>query len=384
MLFICFSQWFPAVLVTAMNGNTVQQTTSTALSVAPPCGWREFCELHASSTARELAQHYRHFIKERPVQDVVPPENFSKQFSALFQHHFSCEVAKDAETPLRPPPLLPMTSRLRITSFSGVLDYRETVRPGASPLVAAFAPKPDAVGIPREQEQLQRCSPTDTTRRTRPHSQEDEHPERRTGSERYMHPAFPFPSRSEVTHISVRRIRESVCQLFKKSPQLDESSSGYPRDDSLQVGGPSATVECTSQTPPQTVQVTAHRTSKKVALWERWNPLRTVRRRQETGSVCKEGQLRYLEVDDTISDTPPHWLRCRLQVRRTNDHTASERYQLELYDPPKVRRPVENLIHFSRVTTVMCLFFSPNLLIVSLRVCSCFWLTVTWYIGQIF
>lgn len=356
-----------------MNGNTVQQTTSTALSIAPPCGWREFCELHASTTARELAQHYRRFIKERPVQDVVPPENFSKQFSALFQHHFSCEVAKDAETPLRPPPLLPMTSRLRITSFSGVLDYRETVRPGATPLVAAFAPKPDAIGIPREQEQLLRCSPTDTTRRPRPRSQEDEHPERRPGSERYTHPAFPFPSRSEVTHISVRRIRESVCQLFKKSPQLDESSSGCPRDDSLQVGRPSATVECTSQTPPQTVQVNAHRTSKKVALWERWNPLRTVRRRPETGSVCKEGQLRYLEVDDTISDTPPHWLRCRLQVRRTNDHTASERYQLELYDPPKVRRPVENLMHFSRVTTVMCFcFFPPNLLIVSLRVCSCF------------
>uniref|UniRef100_A0A671QSB8 SH2B adapter protein 3-like n=1 Tax=Sinocyclocheilus anshuiensis TaxID=1608454 RepID=A0A671QSB8_9TELE len=188
-----------------MNGNTVQQTTSTASSVAPPCGWREFCELHASTTARELAQHYRRFVREWPVQDVVPPESFSKQFSALFQHHFSCEV-----------------------------------------------------------EQLLRCSPN--------------------------------------------------------SPQTDE---------------PSATVECTSQTPPQTVQVPAHCTSQKGARWERWNLLRTMRQRQETGSVCKEGQLRYLEVDDTISDTPPLWLRCHLQVRRINEHTASEKYQLELYDPPK-------------------------------------------------
>ncbi|KAK9975254.1 hypothetical protein ABG768_023307 [Culter alburnus] len=338
-----------------MNGNTVQQTTSTAPSVSPPCGWREFCELHASTTARELAQHYRRFIKERPVQDVVPPESFSKQFSALFQHHFSCEVAKDAEPTLRPPPpppLLPMTGRLRITSFSGVLDYRETVRPGVAPLVAVFAPKPDASSIPREQEQLQRCSPTDTTRRTRPHSQEDEHPEQRTGSERYTPPAFPFPSRSEVTHISFRRIRETVCQVFKKSPQLDESSSGYPRDDSVQVGGPSATVECTSQTPPQTAQVPAHRTSKTAMLWERWNPLRTVRRRQETGSICKEGQLRYLEVDDTISDTPPHWLRCRLQVRRTNDHTASERYQLELYDPPKDYKTPKLTVHCSDIKEI--------------------------------
>ncbi|XP_016387346.1 SH2B adapter protein 3-like [Sinocyclocheilus rhinocerous] len=319
-----------------MNGNTVQQTTGTAPFVAPPCGWREFCELHASSTARELAQHYRRFVRERPVQDVVPPESFSKQFSALFQHHFSSEVAKDAEPAPRlppPPPLLPMTARLRITSFSGVLDYRETVRPGVTPLVAVLAPKPDAAGVPREQEQLLRYSPANTTHRTRHHSQEDEHPERRTESEQYSPPLFPFPSRSDVTHFSVRGIRESICRLFKKSPQLDESSSGFPREDSIK--GPSATVECTPQTPPQTVQVPAHRTSQKGAWWERWNPLRTVRRRQETGSVCKEGQLRYLEVDDTISDTPPHWLRCRLQVRRINEQTTSERYQLELYDPPK-------------------------------------------------
>uniref|UniRef100_A0A671QQJ1 SH2B adapter protein 3-like n=1 Tax=Sinocyclocheilus anshuiensis TaxID=1608454 RepID=A0A671QQJ1_9TELE len=321
-----------------MNGNTVQQTTSTASSVAPPCGWREFCELHASTTARELAQHYRRFVREWPVQDVVPPESFSKQFSALFQHHFSCEVAKDAEPALRPPPpppLLPMTGRLRITSFSGVLDYRETMRPGVTPLVAVLTPKPDAAGVPREQEQLLRCSPADTTRRTRHHSQEDEHLEQRTGSERYSPPLFSFPSRSDVTNFSIRGFRESVCRFFKNSPQTDEPSGGCPRDDSIKGGGPSATVECTSQTPPQTVQVPAHCTSQKGARWERWNLLRTMRQRQETGSVCKEGQLRYLEVDDTISDTPPLWLRCHLQVRRINEHTASEKYQLELYDPPK-------------------------------------------------
>uniref|UniRef100_A0A8C2H4Y0 SH2B adaptor protein 3 n=1 Tax=Cyprinus carpio TaxID=7962 RepID=A0A8C2H4Y0_CYPCA len=321
-----------------MNGNTFQQTTSTAPSVAPPCGWREFCELHASTTARELAQHYRRFVRERSVQDVVPPESFSEQFSALFQHHFSCEVAKDAEPtlwPPPPPPLLPMTGRLRITSFSGVLDYRETARPGVTPLVAVLAPKPDAAGIPREQEQLLRCSPADTTRRTRHHSQEDEHLEQRTGSERYSPTLFSFPSRSDVTNFSVRGFRERVCRFFKISPQTDEPSGGCQRADSIKGGRPSMTVECTSQTPPQTVQVPAHRTSQKGARWERWNLLRTVRRKQETGSVCKEGQLRYLEVDDTISDTPPHWLRCHLQVRRINEHNASERYQLELYDPPK-------------------------------------------------
>ncbi|XP_017211718.2 SH2B adapter protein 3 isoform X1 [Danio rerio] len=334
-----------------MNGNTVQQTTSTAPFVAPPCGWREFCELHASTTARELAQHYRRFVRERPVQDVVPPDSFSKQFSALFQHHFSCEVAKNAELSLRPPPpppLLPMTSRLRITSFSGVLDYRETVRP--APLVAILASKPDASGVPREQEQLLRCSPPDTTHRTRNHSQENERSDFRTGSEGYSPTACDFPSRNDVTHISVSRIRESVCRLFKKSPQLGESSSCCPRDELIPSGGPPVSVECTPHSPP--VQVPTNRTSQRAALWERWNPWRTVRRRQEFGSVCKEGQLRYLEVDDTISDTAPQWQRCRLQVRRTNEHSASQRYLLELYDPPKDYRMPKISVHCSDIKEI--------------------------------
>lgn len=313
-----------------MNGNAVQQTTSIAPSIAPPCGWREFCELHASTTARELAQHYRRFIREQPVQNVVPPESFSKQFSALFQHHFSCEVAKDAEPAPRQPlqnPLPPMTGRLRITSFSGVLDYRETLCPGAAPLVAVLAPKPDAGGVAREQEHLLRCSPADTTRRSTHLSQEDEPPERRNTP----------PVCNDVTHISVSRIKDSVYRLFKKSPPLVESLSSCPRDESVQGGGPSVTIENNGQPSPQTVQGPAHRFSQWSMLRERWSLFHTVRRRQETGSVCKEGLLRYLEVDDSISDTPPQWLRCRLLVRRTNEHTASERYQLELYDPPKVR-----------------------------------------------
>ncbi|KAA0716821.1 SH2B adapter protein 3 [Triplophysa tibetana] len=311
-----------------MNGNTVKQTTSTAPSIAPPCGWREFCELHASTTARELAQHYRRFIREQPVQNVVPPESFSKQFSTLFQHHFSCEVAKDAEPAPRQPlqnPLPPMTGRLRITSFSGVLDYRETLRPGAAPLVAVLAPKPDAGGVAREQEHLLRCSPADTTRRSTHLSQEDETLERQNTA----------PVRNDVTHISYSRIKDSVSRLFKKSPPLGESLSSCPRDESVQGVGPSAIVENNGQPSPQTIQGPAHRFSQWSVLRERWSLFRTVRRRQETGIVCKEGLLRYLDVDDSISDTPPQWLRCRLLVRRTNEHTASERYQLELYDPPK-------------------------------------------------
>ncbi|KAM8865474.1 SH2B adapter protein 3 isoform 2-T2 [Synchiropus picturatus] len=82
-----------------MNGNTIHPANTTSTSAggtgvaAPPSGWREFCELHAIATARELAGHYRNFAREHPQHDVLPPETFSKQFTNLFQQHFCCEAS---------------------------------------------------------------------------------------------------------------------------------------------------------------------------------------------------------------------------------------------------------------------------------------------------
>ncbi|XP_035382083.1 SH2B adapter protein 3 [Electrophorus electricus] len=316
-----------------MNGNTIQQpASSSALPIAPPYGWTEFCELHASATARELAQQYLCFARAHHPHDVVPPESFSRHFSTLFQRHFSREVAKETPPPAPPPAPMPVTGRLRLASFSGALDYREAGQPRGGALFAVLAHKPDVVGGAREQEQLLRCAPNDTTNRTPVHNLEPEPAERRTPS--------PLPSPAGVNHFSVSQMRQSVRRLFKKRPLPDGSAHSCSGDESERKGGASGTAENTPPPRPHTPPAAASG-----GLWRgevllnrlglgRLRSLRTRKHRQEADSAWKEGQLRYLVVDDTISDTPPNWARCRLLVRRTSD-----RFQLELYDPPKGSSP---------------------------------------------
>lgn len=375
-----------------MNGNTIHQALPTT-SAVHTCGWREFCELHASATARELAKHYRRFASECPEQDVVPPDSFSRQFSDVFQEHFCLEVAKQSPTPPHsprpplPPPALPpppppsprlsaMTGRLRITSFSGALDYREAGRPGGGGLVAGLSakPEPESLGVALQLEQpLTRCCPlptadttTSTARPTRRHSlslgQEPvSSAERRAASERYTPPprhahAHTPPTHTpaiDVTHFSTQ-LRRSVRRIFKKRPQATPDDSATASSCSSEGSGdtsnrPVVPVECplapttahnlAQQAVPLAAATTHTSTSSSSAFLGRLaSKLRapSVRKRAEVRSTCKEGQLKYLLVNDTISDSQPRWQRCRLLVRRTSERPAPERYQLELYDPPKV------------------------------------------------
>ncbi|KAI4883270.1 hypothetical protein NFI96_006211 [Prochilodus magdalenae] len=298
-----------AVLVTAMNGNTIQQTTSSVPPIAPHCGWWEFCELHASATARELAQQYRRFARTRPPHDVVTPESFGRQFTALFQQHFRSEVAKDAPPP-PPPPM--MTGRLRISSFSGALDYRE---PGGAALLAVLPSKADMVTVVREQEQPLRCSPNDTTNRALGHAPDE-------GEE-------PLSPRPDGTHFS--HLRRSIRRLFKKRSPLEDPTNSGSGDESERRSVVSGTADRASPSPPQTPVAPAGGSNLLQRFrFSRLKRPQSTKRRQDSGGTCKEGQLKYLVVDDTISDTAPRWLRCRLLVRRTSD-----RFHLELYDPPK-------------------------------------------------
>ncbi|XP_036383391.1 SH2B adapter protein 3 [Megalops cyprinoides] len=323
-----------------MNGNTIQQGT-TAPSVTQPRGWKEFCELHAVATARELAKHYRRFVRERPHHDVVPPDSFSKQFSDLFQQHFCSEVAGEGPPPPLPPP---MTGRLRITSFSGALDYRDAVRPCPQPVIAALAPKADPLAggapPPREQERPLRRSSADTTCPARSRSQEEVSADPRPAAERYRPPSPLFPAGPDVTHFSVSRIHRSVWRLLKKQPRPPPDGPADPKD----RGGAAGAAEAASATPPATPPSATPPASPAPA--GRWfdrftSRFRTQsgRRRGEARGSCKEGHLKYLLVDDTISDTQPRWQRCRLLVRRAREGLGGEGYQLELFDPPKGSSP---------------------------------------------
>uniref|UniRef100_A0A3P8VIY0 SH2B adaptor protein 3 n=1 Tax=Cynoglossus semilaevis TaxID=244447 RepID=A0A3P8VIY0_CYNSE len=234
-----------------MNGNTIHpaNTTTTAGGgpsiPAPTRGWREFCELNAIATARQLAGHYRSFAREWPQHEVLPPETFSKQFTDLFQKHFCCEVDQDG-SPLSQNRCSTSTDsssssphtvdgRLRITSWSGELSSSSSFSHSSSCLNSEAAP-----------------------------------------------PGFSNWSMSGVTSHFLDRLR-----------------------------------------------------------WLRNRSMR--QRKAEVSDCCKEGQLRYLLVDDTISDSQQRWQHCRLLVRQIKSAGGGgggeERYQLELYDPPKASIP---------------------------------------------
>ncbi|KAM9546354.1 SH2B adapter protein 3-like isoform 1-T2 [Salvelinus alpinus] len=329
-----------------MNGNTIHQATTTA-SVSAPRGWREFCELHAIATARELANHYWNFAREWPVHDVVPPDSFSKQFNELFQQHFHSEVAKELPASTPPPlPPPPMMGRLRITTTSGALDYREAGRPGV------LAPKTEPVPTSREQGNPIRCSAANPVLRARApirsRSQEEVSvSEGRPASERYTPTSTSFSTAAEVTHFSVSQIRKSVCRLFKKRPPpLQDLQPSRPVDRGM--GGALEEVTALSSSaltgnPSHETTPSAFPTSTAAHFLERLNSRfarrQSGKRRPQAASSCKEGQLKYLVVDDTISDTQHRWQRCRLLVRKIREGLAGERFQLELYDPPKGSSP---------------------------------------------
>ncbi|KAJ8263486.1 hypothetical protein COCON_G00159430 [Conger conger] len=295
-----------------MNGNTIQSGTSRP-STSQPQGWRDFCELHAAATAHDLAKHYRRFAEDRPSQDVLPPDTFSKQFSDLFQRHFSTELSRNAPNPPPlPPPPVTMTTRLHIAS----LDYREAGRPvppapssktAGSPLIGGSPPRPR-----RDHEQPLRQAPAPVAETICPAlpRRGQEEPSARpapvTSPQRYSPPAP-----ADVTHLPLSQIQHSIRRMLRKQPK-DAPPSPASRGESPPLSPPPAP----SSAPSHWLDRFANR-------------FRSSRRGGSRGAV-KEGQLWYMVVDDTISDAQPRWQRGRLLVRRTSDG-----YQLELFDPPK-------------------------------------------------
>lgn len=170
-----------------------------------------------------------------------------------------------------------------------------------------------------------------------------------------------------------KQLRQSVRRIFKKRTHArpehaNNSNSIYPSSEGAgdvfptHIMLPSSSAPTTPPTPPIShvpTPGTSHplsaaltsappsssscsSSSSKSALLGRLASrllAPTVRKRPDAHSMCKEGQLRYLLVDDTISDSQPRWQRCRLLVRRTSECATLERFELELYDPPKGSSP---------------------------------------------
>ncbi|KAM9281472.1 SH2B adapter protein 3 isoform 1-T1 [Morus bassanus] len=259
---------------TAMNGHALPAGTP-----AHPRGWHEFCERHAISTAKELARHYLRFATEHPHHDLLAAENFSVQFTDLFQQYFCHEVKEGFAM-----------NQLHILPAGPARDYRETHRRHTDASLGTVATKAEVEPGTRPEQPGQAPEATPTGLRKSWSSEELAGPARR-----------PF---------SLSQLRRSWRSLFRR-----RSSDTLPGDGDGEVAAEAAL---------------------KPGLGKRILPWGLLR--EQPAEVRKEGLLKYGLLDETSLDSGTRWQRCRLVLRRVGTPDGEE-YVLELFDPPKGSKP---------------------------------------------
>ncbi|NXW85002.1 SH2B3 protein, partial [Alopecoenas beccarii] len=259
---------------TAMNGHALPAGTP-----AHPRGWHEFCELHAISTAKELARHYLRFATEHPHHDLLAAENFSVQFTDLFQQYFCHEVKEGFAM-----------NQLRILPAGPARDYRETHRRHTDASLGTAATKAE-VELGAHPEQPSRAPETAPTGLRKSWSSEE-----LAGQARR-----PF---------SLSQLRRSWRSLFRR-----RSSDALLGDGDGEVTAEAAL---------------------KPGLGKRILPWGLSR--EQPPEVRKEGILKYGLLDERSLDSGTRWHRCRLVLRRMGTPDGEE-YVLELFDPPKGSKP---------------------------------------------
>ncbi|XP_074743608.1 SH2B adapter protein 3 isoform X1 [Strix uralensis] len=261
---------------TAMNGHALPAGTP-----AHPRGWHEFCELHAISTAKELARHYLRFATEHPHHDLLAAENFSVQFTDLFQQYFCHEVKEGFAM-----------NQLRILPAGPARDYRETHRRHTDASLGTVAAKTEVEPSPHPEQPSRAPEATPMGLRKSWSSEELAGPARR-----------PF---------SLSQLRRSWRSLFRR-----RSSDALPGD-----GDGDAAAEAAAALKPGL--------GKRILPWGL--------SREQPPEVRKEGFLKYGLLDETSLDSGTRWQRCRLVLRRAGT-SEGEEYVLELFDPPKASKP---------------------------------------------
>ncbi|XP_007900454.1 SH2B adapter protein 3 [Callorhinchus milii] len=265
-----------------MNGNTIQQGSLTT-----PRGWKEFCELHAHTTAKELAKQYWLFANENPHYDLLGAETFSLQFTDLFQQYFRNEVKEGFAM-----------NRCTLVPFTGVQDYRETGRKhtdGSSGLVSS---KMEAEVNSSEQRER---GPDTNLPAPKSRSFEDvSAPECHERSNPLSH--FSRKMRGSLRGFWQRKSTDSIVMEVKEGAS---AVAGSPEKEWFK--------NLTQKLP--------------------WT--RTVSR-DEAHDIRKEGLLNYMVVDDTTMNIETQ--KCRLLVRKAKPCEGTG-YVLELFDPPKSSKP---------------------------------------------
>ncbi|NXH85727.1 SH2B3 protein, partial [Edolisoma coerulescens] len=253
----------------AMNGHSLPAGTP-----AHPRGWHEFCELHAISTAKELARHYLRFATEHPHHDLLAAENFSVQFTDLFQQYFCHEVKEGIAM-----------NQLRILPAGPARDYRDTHRRHTDASLGTVATKAEAEPGARPEQPVRAPEAAPSGLRKSWSSEELAGPARR-----------PF---------SLSQLRRSWRSLFRRrsSDALPGDGDGEAAEAALKPG-----------------------LGKRILPWGL--------SREQPPEVRKEGLLKYGLLDENSLDSGTRWQRCRLVLRRAGP-PDSEEFVLELFDPPK-------------------------------------------------
>ncbi|NXC25297.1 SH2B3 protein, partial [Campylorhamphus procurvoides] len=258
---------------TAMNGQALPAGTP-----AHPRGWHEFCELHAISTAKELARHYLRFATEHPHHDLLAAENFSVHFTDLFQQYFCHEVKEGIAM-----------NQLRILPGGPARDYRDTHRRHTDASLGTVATKAEAEPGARPEQPIRAPEATPSGLRKSWSSEELAGPARR-----------PF---------SLSQLRRSWRSLFRRrsSDTLPWDGDGDAAEAALKPG-----------------------LGKRILPWGL--------SREQPPEVRKEGLLKYGLLDESSVDSGTRWQRCRLALRRAGPPDADD-FVLELFDPPKGSKP---------------------------------------------
>lgn len=254
-----------------MNGHSLPAGTP-----AHPRGWHEFCELHAISTAKELARHYLRFATEHPHHDLLAAENFSVQFTDLFQQYFCHEVKEGIAM-----------NQLRILPAGPARDYQDTHRHHTDTPLGTVATKAEVEPGARPEQPVRAPEAAPSGLRKSWSSEELAGPARR-----------PF---------SLSQLRRSWRSLFRRrsSDALPGDGDGEAAEAALKPG-----------------------LGKRILPWGL--------SREQPPEVRKEGLLKYGLLDENSLDSGTRWQRCRLVLRRAGP-PDSEEFVLELFDPPKVR-----------------------------------------------
>ncbi|KAM9329909.1 SH2B adapter protein 3 [Gastrophryne carolinensis] len=264
-----------------MNGDTIQPESPSV-----PQGWNEFCELQAISTARELAKQYWLFANQNPHHDILAAENFSLQFTDLFQQYFRNEVRESWGM-----------DQYRIFPFSRVKDYRDTGSRTSEEPPSTVAAKVEVDLTPHHENTEQTAS--DTAVHSVPKSWSTE--------ELRSNPPPPRP----FIRFSFNQFRRSLRNIFRRRSADSNPSESREAD--------SDTNDLRSW----------HNLHKKILPWTFREPVVEIR---------KEGLLNYSMVDEASMDSGTVWQRCRLVLRKASS-LENEEYLMELFDPPKCSKP---------------------------------------------